>query len=231
MNRPATEEKIAKLEQAVAELQNDAHYHLTGDRTTRESKYPIQPPAEPDKCESCQYFDQDKFEHTGKKCDMDCGNYSAYELKEENEKLPQFEDITGLYKDKPKKKRKVISSERLILFESFWRAYPSRWIKSSGRYTKVGKELAWQQFGKLSEEEVDWALFAVYKEKSSETIPDAHRWLRDKKFKDFDRNATPVRIAKPPDPLVKEMAFNDKRRTELNKLAQNLGKKMKEGLV
>lgn len=74
-------------------------------------------------------------------------------------------------------------SEKYLLF---WTLYPARWIKSSDQHVKLGRELAWREWQRLSEADQDWAMFSVRKLRPGEFIPDPWRWLRDKKFKDFD---------------------------------------------
>jgi len=71
-------------------------------------------------------------------------------------------------------------------FLQFWHDYPTRWIKSSNRYVKIGKELAWLQWRKLTVAERVLASQAVKCEVTSQIIPDPWRWLRDKKFRDFE---------------------------------------------
>jgi len=106
------------------------------------------------------------------KNDGECGHN---EDKTSSERVP---NITKLKLTKDKQ-----YSEQFL---QFWHDYPARWIKSSNRYVKIGKEVAWVAWQKLTVAERDLASQAVKCEKTSQFIPDPWRWLRDKKFRDFE---------------------------------------------
>lgn len=111
-------------------------------------------------------------------------------------------------------------------FLDFWQLFPRRWIRSSDRYVKIGKELAWIQWEKLSAYNKAWAMFAVRKERVSEIIPDAWRWLRDKKYKDYDLEmpqikSTIAQVATSKERRAKdpELVVKDKIQEQIQKLA------------
>jgi hypothetical protein len=70
-------------------------------------------------------------------------------------------------------------------FEQFWALYPTRYIKSSNSYVKIGKALAFQYWRQLPKESQLLALEAVKHLKSGEYIKDCFRWLRDKNWLDY----------------------------------------------
>lgn len=83
---------------------------------------------------------------------------------------------------KAKKKRKPYTRE----FELFWERFKGRWDTEKSEYIKVGKDLAFEQWEKLSLEDKRWAWWAADKP-SGKYVPDAFRWLRDRKFEDYER--------------------------------------------
>lgn len=94
-------------------------------------------------------------------------------------------------------------------FLVFWNKYPERWIKSSDTKVKVGKDLAAEQWDKLSQSEQQYILRVVGRLRVGESVPDAWRWLRDRKWKDYE-------LPKPkPVPLPKEQAKASVRSKEI----------------
>jgi len=83
-------------------------------------------------------------------------------------------------------KDKLSKDNYSVIFLDFWKRYPSRWIQESDRRVKVGKYLAWEQWQKLNEEQQISALLATKSMVSGKAVPDAWRWLRDKKFDDAE---------------------------------------------
>ncbi len=74
-------------------------------------------------------------------------------------------------------------------FEKFWEEYPYRWIPSSDKRVKVGKQNAWILWRRLDSEtrELILHILPVYKRQiDTKIVPDAFRWLRDKKWLDYD---------------------------------------------
>ncbi len=74
-------------------------------------------------------------------------------------------------------------------FEAFWLLYPERWIKDSDRHVKIGKAKAWERwrFMRKTNQQHAMAVLPVFKRTvDARYIPDAWRWLRDKKYEDYD---------------------------------------------
>lgn len=71
-------------------------------------------------------------------------------------------------------------------FLEFWVKYPSRWNRDSDRLYKVGKWDAMQEWAKLSIEERELALVAVRRLRRGQYILDAHRWLKKRRFDDYE---------------------------------------------
>lgn len=71
-------------------------------------------------------------------------------------------------------------------FETFWEKYPTRWVPESDKHVKIGKDLAWQQWRKIGEDAHRYILGIISQMKSGKAVPDPWRWLRDKKWKDYE---------------------------------------------
>lgn len=71
-------------------------------------------------------------------------------------------------------------------FLEFWVKYPSRWNRDSDRFYKVGKWEAMQEWAKLSIDEKQQALLAVRHLRRGQYVLDAHRWLKKKRFEDYE---------------------------------------------
>lgn len=71
-------------------------------------------------------------------------------------------------------------------FEIFWKAYPKRWNRSSGRHYKVGKWEAFHAWKRLSQKDRNDILIKVKYMKSGEFVLDAHRWLKKRRFDDME---------------------------------------------
>jgi len=71
-------------------------------------------------------------------------------------------------------------------FETFWRLYPKRWNRSSGRYYKVGKWEAFQVWKRLSQKDRNDILIKVKTMQTGEFVLDAHRWLKKRRFDDIE---------------------------------------------
>ena len=89
-------------------------------------------------------------------------------------------------------------------FEMFWKAYPKRWNRSSGKYYKVGKWEAFQVWKRLSQKDRNDILIKVKYMKNGEFVLDAHRWLKKRRFDDIE-------IPKPKQRLViaKEQTYQE----------------------
>lgn len=85
-----------------------------------------------------------------------------------------------------KKGVKAVSKPYSEQFERFWRAYPKRWIKSSGRWVKVGKEEAWLVWQRLHKLEHEHIMVVIKQVPANSATLDAHRWLKHKRFKDYE---------------------------------------------
>ncbi|KKK76776.1 hypothetical protein LCGC14_2860270 [marine sediment metagenome] len=113
-------------------------------------------------------------------------------------------------------------------FLAFWWKYPPRWIKSSGRYSHVGKDLAWKQWRKLSvkTQQYIWSILPVYVKSIPPTIiPDAWRWLRDKKWLDYEPAEVKPLPQRPVQPEIVPVSAEKKA-----ELAKNLPKTMQKRL-
>ena len=71
-------------------------------------------------------------------------------------------------------------------FERFWRAYPKRWNRESGRYYKVGKWEAFQAWKRLSNKDKADIFLKVKYMKTGQYVLDAHRWLKKRRFDDIE---------------------------------------------
>jgi len=83
-------------------------------------------------------------------------------------------------------------------FETFWKAYPERWNRSSGKHYKVGKWEAFQVWKRLSQKDKDKILLVVKYMKTGEFVLDAHKWLKKRRFDDIElqKPKPRLRIAK-----------------------------------
>ena len=133
-------------------------------------------------------------------------------------------------------------------FETFWKDYPKRWNRSSGRYYKVGKWEASQAWKRLSQKNRNVILIKVKYMKTGEFVLDAHRWLKKRRFDDIEIPKPKPKLQSIPKPIespeaiaeraergrvwkveydkrikklfepMPEKDFNDKRNTALNAL-------------
>ena len=71
-------------------------------------------------------------------------------------------------------------------FIEFWEKYPKRWNAESDRYYKVGKWQAMREWKKLSEQDKKVCLAAVRFMKVDRYVPDAFRWLKNRRFDDIE---------------------------------------------
>ena len=71
-------------------------------------------------------------------------------------------------------------------FETFWKAFPKRWNRSSGRHYKVGKYEASQVWKRLSQKDRNKILIVVKYMQTGEFVLDAHRWLKKRRFDDIE---------------------------------------------
>lgn len=74
-------------------------------------------------------------------------------------------------------------------FLAFWSLYPERWIKDSDRRVKLGKAKAWEgwRFMRKADQQHAMAVLPLFKmTNDARYIPDAWRWLRDKKYEDYE---------------------------------------------
>ncbi len=81
---------------------------------------------------------------------------------------------------------RVEKSKYSANFLIFWNKYPTRWIPKSDQHVKIGKDLAWQQWRKIGDDTHRYILGIIPQMKSGKGVPDPWRWLRDKKWKDYD---------------------------------------------
>lgn len=104
------------------------------------------------------------------------------------------EDVTQIksrIRVEKNKSREEYSQEFLL----FWKEYPIRWVKTSDTKVKVGKHLAWEQWQKIDIETRKQILkiVPVFAAKiDSPSVPDAWRWLRDKKYLDYAAEPAPA---------------------------------------
>jgi hypothetical protein len=71
-----------------------------------------------------------------------------------------------------------------VLFEQFWKKFKGRWNPEKGRYIKIGKYEAFEEFEKLPADEQQKAV-AVADRAADKYCPDACRWLKRKLFDDY----------------------------------------------
>ncbi len=124
-------------------------------------------------------------------------------------------------------------------FETFWKLYPKRWNRSSGKHYKVGKWEASQVWKRLSQKDRTDILIKVKHMQDGEFVLDAHRWLKKRRFDDMEipkpkpKPKPVVKISKPvtPEEIRAEVeriekgriwkAQYDKRKTRLLKMVPN----------
>ncbi len=80
---------------------------------------------------------------------------------------------------KTKKRHSYTSS-----FETFWGKFKGRWNCESDKYIKVGKYEAFQEWQKLSPDECQRAIKVAHRP-SGQYVPDAVRWIKNKRFDDY----------------------------------------------
>ena len=75
-------------------------------------------------------------------------------------------------------------------FNQFWKLWPGRWRQDSDKIYKVGRDLAFQRWKRLSQETRNFLLELMksgrVKDAGTQFLPDCWRWLRDKKWADFE---------------------------------------------
>lgn len=71
-------------------------------------------------------------------------------------------------------------------FEKFWKRWKGRWNPEKSKYIKVGKHNAFLVWEKLTIDDQRQAWWAADKV-SGKYVPDAERWLRDRKFDDYEK--------------------------------------------
>lgn len=76
-------------------------------------------------------------------------------------------------------------------FESFWKKFKGRWNPDKGKYIKVGKHEAFEEWRKLSLDEQRAAWRAAGKTGDKFT-PDACRWLKNRRFDDYQNEEKKV---------------------------------------
>lgn len=111
-------------------------------------------------------------------------------------------------------------------FEIFWKKYPTRWIPESDTHVKIGKQLAWERWEKLSEESHRHILDIISQFKSGKAVPDPWRWLRDRKFEDYA-------ISKPlpkPDPKIEAEQLEKERQYFRNQAGKQYREKTTDEL-
>lgn len=75
-------------------------------------------------------------------------------------------------------------------YNEFWRLWPGRWQPKTDKYKKVGKDLAYKQWVKVSKTDQKFIVDKLLKTSrlkadGTQFLPDAHRWLRDKMWEDY----------------------------------------------
>ena len=74
-------------------------------------------------------------------------------------------------------------------FNEFWKLWPGRWNKDSGKTIKVGKYQAGQRWDKLSEPTKQRIIGLLKSERikdaGTQYLPDAFRWLEKHRWEDF----------------------------------------------
>ncbi|KPL25575.1 MAG: hypothetical protein AMJ75_00225 [Phycisphaerae bacterium SM1_79] len=70
-------------------------------------------------------------------------------------------------------------------FLEFWSAWPKRWTEA-GRWVKLNKFKAFQCWKRLTKHEQQWSTNTAKSLQSGKYVPDAFRWLRDKRFMDYE---------------------------------------------
>lgn len=114
-----------------------------------------------------------------------------YPNKEAESKIigPTPEDYSELQRTPLKVKVKEVKTNKgkyTQEFDLFWKKFKGRWIPEDNRHEKGGKLLAFEEWKKLSldDQRKAWKVAGRPKGKS---VPDGVRWLRNRRFDDFER--------------------------------------------
>ena len=101
-------------------------------------------------------------------------------------------------------------------FLDFWGQYPKRLCWRTDRHVKIGKSKACEQLSKLNTETQQFIMQILpvfVKSISSTIIPDPWRWLRDKKYDDYELEVERVSKPRPVEPEI--VPVSAERRAEL----------------
>lgn len=111
-------------------------------------------------------------------------------------------------------------------FESFWNKYPKRWVESSGSWVKIGKYEAFQAWKRLAKSEREIIMMVLPKVKANKFTPDAHRWLKKRRWEDFEikNSRKKMPIFRRESQKDSELVQSDKVREQVNRLATSLTK-------
>lgn len=74
-------------------------------------------------------------------------------------------------------------------FERFWRNWPGRWRPENNKTIKVGKWDAFEEWKRLKDKDkaniLKMVVSGKVKRAGTMILPDAHRWLKKKRWHDF----------------------------------------------
>lgn len=110
-------------------------------------------------------------------------------------------------------------------FEKFWYLYPRRWVESSGQWVKIGKYEAFVAWKRISKQERVFIMTILPKLKSNRYTPDASRWLKKRRWEDFEQSAKKVADFKRPtlsSSKTPDMVHSDKVRKQIDKLSDSM---------
>lgn len=115
-----------------------------------------------------------------------------YPNKEAESKIidPTPEDYGGLQRTPLKVKVKEVKTNKGKYspeFESFWKKFKGRYIPDDDRHEKGSKLLAFEEWEKLSLDDQRKA-WKVADRPKGKMVPDGCRWLKNRRFDDFDRS-------------------------------------------
>jgi hypothetical protein len=120
-----------------------------------------------------------------------------------------------------KGKKKRYSDE----FEAFWKAYPKRFIPESDRWVKVGKNDAWKKWVKLSGTEQQTVMAVLHNVKAGRYVLDAQRWLKGRRWEDYEAPAEYKPAEGIPQPQMKAVEEKQGLNERRNKQKDGLGVK------
>lgn len=136
---------------------------------------------------------------------LEAMKFSDFQILRENHEAksecpePTTDQLQKLESPIKVKLSKVKESKYTALFETFWKNFKGRWNRDADRHDKGSKHQAFQEWGKLSQDEQQKA-FKAAPHSGGEFTQDGCRWLKYKRWEDFEPKPKPAK----PEPIIAE---------------------------